>query len=149
MGNSLESHRAAIGLFYMVTHSSVKILGCNFKIPEFNFNLRFSIYFTINILCLLSLKSFVKNDEFAFYRCVLLLICMDIELNPGPDNRDASINSLDIFHLNTRSVRNKLDYIQDVVESFHIICFSETHLDDSVPTSSLLMEGFNKKRSYI
>ena len=41
------------------------------------------------------------------------------------------------FHLNTRSIRNKIDYIQGLTESYHILSFSETHLDDNVDTFSL------------
>ena len=67
---------------------------------------------------------------------------MDIHLNPGPSSTD--INSIDIFHLNTRSIRNKIDYIQGLTESYDILCFSETHLDDNVDTFSLNFEGYNE-----
>lgn len=66
---------------------------------------------------------------------------MDVELNPGPISAD--INSLDIFHLNTRSVRNKLDYLSDIVDSFHILYLSETHLDANVDPDTLSLEGFD------
>ena len=75
----------------------------------------------------MSLASFLNNDQFKFYRLILLLMCMDIHTNPGPEPNE--IHSLDIIHLNTRSIRNKLDYLSNVVASFQIACFSETHLD--------------------
>ena len=50
---------------------------------------------------------------------IILLACMDVELNPGPLSAD--VNSLDIFHLNTRSIRNKIDYLTDIVDSYQIL----------------------------
>ena len=91
----------------------------------------------------LGLLSYLKNDEFSLYRLILLIMCMDIHLNPGPSFTD--INSLDIFHLNTRSIRNKIDYIQGLTESYYILCFSETHLDDNIDTFSLKKYGSYKK----
>ena len=69
-------------------------------------------------------------------------MCMDVHPNPGPSTSET--HTLDIFHLNTRSVRNKLDHISDIVDSYHILCFSETHLDNSVDSSNLLIEGFDE-----
>ena len=67
---------------------------------------------------------------------------MDIHSNPGPETN--KIHSLDIIHLNTRSIRNKLDYLSNVVDSFQIACFSETHLDTDIDSSNLNIEGFDK-----
>ena len=69
-------------------------------------------------------------------------MCMDVHPNPGPSTSET--HTLDIFHLNTRSVRNKLDHLSDMVDSYHILCFSETHLDNSVDSSNLLIEGFDE-----
>ena len=137
MGNTVESYRAAIGTFYSVTH---RFLGR--KSTCFNFNVRRYIYFTFNVLCLLSMACFVKNDKFRFYRLLILLICMDIEENPGPESE--GIYSLDILHLNTRSIRNKLEYLSNLVEFFHIACFSETHLDRDVDSNNLILTGFDE-----
>ena len=71
------------------------------------------------------------------------MLCMDIHPNPGPNNADTIHTSdSDILHLNTRSIRNKLNYISDLSESYQISCFSETHLDDTFDSSSLIIEGF-------
>ena len=103
MGVDIVCYRAAIGTFHIVTHSF-------FNLPKPFIRLLFHIYCAIVALALLFLtRSFVKNDEFAFYRLILLLICMDVQPNPGPYNSE--ITTLDIFHLNTRSVRNKLERI--------------------------------------
>ncbi|MEW8548488.1 MAG: reverse transcriptase family protein [Candidatus Thiodiazotropha sp.] len=48
-----------------------------------------------------------------------------------------------MFHLNTRSVRNKLDYISDITDSFNILCFSETHLDNSIQSEALMIYGYD------
>ena len=67
---------------------------------------------------------------------------MDIHPNPGPNSTD-TICSLDIMHLNARSIRNKIDFISNLSDSYQILCFSETHLDDSVDSSSLQIDGFD------
>ena len=67
---------------------------------------------------------------------MLVLLSGDIELNPGPDLNDGSVS---ILHCNTRSIRNKLDYIGDNFLDFEILCFTETHLDFTVPTDTILL----------
>ena len=67
---------------------------------------------------------------------MLVLLSGDIELNPGPDLNDGSVS---ILHCNTRSIRNKLDYIRDNFLDFEILCFTETHLDFTVPTDTILL----------
>ena len=88
----------------------------------------------MNKFWLLCLSSSVKNDQFKFYKLILLLMCMDIHSNPGP-NSDG-IHSLDMVHLNTRSIRNKYEYIPNLVESFKIACFTEAHLDADVSSNN-------------
>ena len=54
----------------------------------------------------------------------LLIVCGDIELNPGPEDTPVSHeNSLSIVHANIRSLQNKLNYVIDIVEDFDIIFF--------------------------
>lgn len=137
MGNTTESYRAAIGAFYSVTH---KFLGR--RSQGFNINAMFYAYCTLNVFCLLSMASFVKNDAFKFYRFLILLICMDIHENPGP--AFGEIYSLDIIHLNTRSIRNKIEYLSNLVESCQIACFSETHLDTDIDSNNLKFDGFDE-----
>ena len=69
---------------------------------------------------------------------------MDIHPSPGPASSDSNGTSLDIpvFHLNARSIRHKLEDIYSIAEEYHILCFSETHLDQSTDSSSLFFEGF-------
>ena len=75
------------------------------------------------------------------YRLILLLISMDVHPHPGPTITD--IHSLDIFHLNSRNIRYKLDNIYDVADDFHVLCFSEIHLDPSIGTDTFELEGFD------
>ena len=72
-------------------------------------NLLVYVYSVFIIFVLLFVRNFVKNGDFTFYRIIILLACMDVELNPGP--LPADVNSLDIFHLNTQSIRKKIDYL--------------------------------------
>ena len=67
---------------------------------------------------------------------------MYIHSNPGPDSD--GIHSLDIVHLNTRSIRNKLEFLPNLVESFQIACFTETLLDADISSSKLILEGFDE-----
>ena len=135
VGNDLVQYRAAIGAFYAVTHKLIRA-------SEFKLNLLFQLYCAINICCILSLRCVIKNDEFTLYRIILLIICMDIHLNPGPASD--TINSLDILHLNIRSIRNKIDYISEFSDTHQILCFSETHLDNTVDADSLKIEGYDE-----
>ena len=66
---------------------------------------------------------------------------MDIHTNPGPISDE--IHSLDIIHLNTRSIRNKIDYLSNLVESFQVACFSGTHLDADIDSNNLELDGFD------
>jgi hypothetical protein len=45
-----------------------------------------------------------------FIILLLILLSNDVELNPGPTTE----GELSIFHLNTRSMRHKLDYIENI-----------------------------------
>ena len=137
MGNALESYRAAIGAFYAVTH---KLVGR--RTPVSNVNILFNLYCVLNIFWLLSIASFIRNDQFKFYKFILLLICMDIHTNPGPTLNDK--HSLDIIHLNTRSIKSKMENLSPVVDSFHVVCFSETHLDADTASNTLLLDGFDE-----
>ena len=85
--------RVAIGLFYIMTHGTIK-----FSAGEFKWNLLFHVYCMLLILSLLGLVTYVEKDEYAFFRFILLLICMDIETNPGPnENENNIVNTLEIY----------------------------------------------------
>lgn len=80
-----------------------------------------------------------------YFYCILihflLVIAGDVESNPGPlDLR----HSLSILHSNIRSIRNKLNYIKNEFLDYHVLCFTETHLDANISTDdSLQIENFD------
>ena len=49
---------------------------------------------------------------------------------------------MSIFLCNIRSLRNKLNYIADIIEEFDIVFFTETHLDNQVLDNDVIIEGF-------
>ena len=116
IGVDLSVYRAAIGIIYLTTHRTVNQ-------PNTFLNLNFQLYCTLTAYALLFARCFIKNDSFTAYRLILLLICMDVHPNPGLASSDSNGTSLDIFHLNARSIRNKLQYIYSIAEEYHILCF--------------------------
>ena len=49
---------------------------------------------------------------------------------------------LSIFHLNARSVRNKLSYLEDIASESSIICATESHLDTNIVDNDIILMGF-------
>jgi hypothetical protein len=47
----------------------------------------------------------------------------------GKPVSETNNKSLAIFHSNIRRLRNKINYISDIIEDFDIVFFTETHLD--------------------
>lgn len=90
----------------------------------------------------------------------MLLLCGDIEVNPGPyehtitsdDSVDSIPNSLDLIlensisiaHLNVQSINNKLDIIQAELGGFDIITLNETWLDKNTSSQDILLQGFQE-----
>ena len=74
----------------------------------------------------------------------MLLISGDIESNTGPLNSSEAIQGVvSIFHLNIRSIRNKLKYIFETLSDNDIFCLPESHLDERVTDTHLLSECSN------
>ena len=67
-------------------------------------------------------QSVYINYYFQLFTFVLLA-CGDIEVNPGPSIE----NVLDIVHLNIRSIRHKLGYLNSFIHDFDIL-FSQKHI---------------------
>ena len=144
MGVDLSVYRAAIWIFYVTTHRTVKQLNMFL-------NLSSKLYCTLAAFALLFVRSFIKNDSSTAYILILLLICyrlillliyMDIHSSPGSSSSDSNGTSLDKFYLNACSIRNKLEDIYSIADEYHILCFPETHEDQSIDWSSLFLEGF-------
>jgi hypothetical protein len=73
-------------------------------------------------------------ESLVFLLTCLLLLSGDVQINPGTGGTSniANENMLSIFHCNIRSLRNKLNYIADIIEEFDIMLFTETHLVSSI-----------------
>ena len=71
---------------------------------------------------------------------ILLLICGDVEANPGPNSASYSIS---ILHLNIRSIRQKFEFIKENFLDYDILCFTESHLSEDISTESLLLDNFS------
>ena len=88
---------------------------------------------------MLPCKAFLQNNNFQMSLLnILILLCMDVETNPGPKSE------LAIFNWNVRSIRNKIDSLVDVAHDYNILCLTETHLDENIPISDLLIENFSE-----
>ena len=65
-----------------------------------------------------------------------------MESNPGPRSQTDDATILPVFHINIRSLRNKISYLSDIASEYDIICVSETHLDEFVNTSDIKIDGY-------
>ena len=141
MGICLEQWRVSIGLFHCCLSG-----GYQTVILLYHFSLLF-VLFCLNkvfqyfkyackwLQCLLESSFF--NFQFMLVMCILLLEAGDIERNPGP----GTDNAVSILHLNVRSIRNKIKYIQDNFTDLDILCFSEIHLDLNVSSDLLCISN--------
>ena len=83
---------------------------------------------------------FHANLSFTMILLILILLDNDIAENPGPFSDEISI-----FHVNARSVRNKLDYVESVGFDSSLICITESHLDDKVLDDDIKLDGYYDK----
>ena len=71
----------------------------------------------------------------------LILMCMDVELNPGPAWADISL-----CHVNIRSIRNNVEKLEHIscglTHHYDIITLSETWLNSQCTDVSLSLPGF-------
>ncbi len=122
MGNDLMSWRAAIGTFYAKVHPVVlrSITHINILlyimglIAEIRNRYRFILKYNRSSILVAS------NINLIVFLTLLLLLSGDISENPGPD---AGHGSLSVLHLNIRSIRNKISYIEDCLTDFDYIMF--------------------------
>jgi len=146
MGNCIEQYRAAMGIF----HSKTNPLYCMILlIDKFNVSL-FHILYKIFPLILLMVHSLALHINGVFYDAgfyttqfpfmsLILFLSGDIEVNQGPINNF----DINIIHLNIRSIRNKLSFLEDFIHDYEILCFTETHLDNSIPDDQLSFDGYS------
>ena len=135
--------------FDFFTHESILIMN-NFHDSEAGANLI--------MLEISSIKIF-KNDDTCF-QFLFLLLCGDIELNPGPNvfhiPRDSIHNyksfqerGLHFVHLNINSLLPKIDEIRLLALNSkpHLISLSETKLDSTILDEEIDVYGYSMIRS--
>ena len=84
---------------------------------------------------------------------ILIMLCGDVEINPGPETISQQGFSICHWNLNSIIAHNfaKIFLLKAYVaiHKFDIICLSETYLDSSIPTNNdnLDIDGYNLLRS--
>jgi hypothetical protein len=104
------------------------------------------------ILQSLNPKVYVAFILFALH---FILLVGNIESNPGPESAyisSTSLSAVDIFsdksisicNINIRSIRNKINFLQNFVDEFDIIVLTETHPDNSIENRHIELDSFDK-----
>ena len=150
MGNDIECNRAAITLFNLCKWNHVRSYkrSCS-SILEI---LLTNCTCTFLVASLTVLQKVNPNIDIVFLLFVLhfTLIIGNVEVNPGPLMNEISnaslINtdkSLDMCNINIRSIRNKLEFFQNIVDEFDIITVTETYLNSNVSDDDIKLESFS------
>ena len=146
MGNCIQVYRAAIGLFHLLKRNHR--YSFDFRANTYQEILLTNIQCAVLVVSLFKIQSNNPNIDIVFLLFVLhiILICGNVEVNPGPESNDMSntpsissaesCNSITICNLNIRSVRNKLDFLHNFSDEFDIITLTETYLDPSIEIES-------------
>ena len=72
----------------------------------------------------------------------LILMCLDVQSNPGPDNSRHVLRNISIVNINVNPLRNKIDLIFNELGDHDIICITETRLSNSICSSDLCLDNF-------
>ena len=123
---------------------TTKVLCITYKINEF-FADRYFKLFTI---------SKMKNKYNRLYLRMVLILSGDIELNPGPVDRNQNkkedfevLNNkgLHFMHLNINGLLNKIDELRYITRSSNatVIGITETKLGNTVYDSEVTVDGYN------
>ena len=137
MGNNLMSYRAEIGLFYIRCQKHGRTCKVSFSI-YFSLSSIFRVIERLGLSVARVMMFCYSNVHYILmaytFLSLPLLVCGDIESNPGP-----SEHCLSIIHSNIRSIRNKLEFIKNNLLDFDVLCFNESHLDANINTNALLL----------
>ena len=158
----LEQWRCSVGAF-LFRISSMRFTYQVFKRPESFYNLFMNSVKACAFVFLLNCIHFQYGhiNSYVIIISFLLLLSGDIHENPGPtpNSQNASISTttsssedvnststsgINIMHLNIRSIRNKIDFLQTFTDDIDILCLTETHLDPSIPNESIKLDNFSK-----
>ena len=151
MGNSIESYRAAIGLFNCQKRNQCGFP--NFYTSTYQEILLTNFRCTFLVLSLSFLQSLNHNVNIVFLLFVLqfILLIGNVEPNPGPCpseySNTPSINTekyLSVCNINIRSVRNKLEFLHNFAEEYDIVTVVESHLDINIVDEDLNLESFSQ-----
>ena len=158
MGCCIELWRCAIGTFN--NRITVRNVRFTFKISLHSILYGTNIvYKTILFLMYLSvLQSLCNQNNIALVLILLLMISGDIHKNPGPTSEYESSsfdtssiplssvndNSIKIMHLNIRSIRRKIDFLESFTDDVDILCLTETHLDPSIKDCDISITNFQQ-----
>ena len=130
MGNDICMYRQSIGLFYIRAYLLMfKKYHMLFRlgIPNFSKLLWSHVLSIVRIIGRHCYTPFQSNIQFTLILLLLLILDNDVHQNPG-----SHISELSIFHLNARSVRNKIDYIENIASEASIISITKGHLDGTI-----------------
>lgn len=129
MGNDVVSCRVSIGLFRPRCYTGRFVINVNVLsiLQEILFIIYDYLKTNLRILRFITICH-TANMHFVFVIALFMLLCSDIEENPGP-NTPNMYGTICLLHLNIRSVRNKLKFVFDNLGHHDILCFTETHLD--------------------
>ena len=112
MGNNLMSYRAEIGLFYISCQNHGRTCKVSFSI-YFSLSSIFRVIERLGLSVARVMMFCYSNVHYILmaytFLSLPLLVCGDIESNPGP-----SEHCLSIIHSNIRSIRNKLDLLKTI-----------------------------------
>ncbi|PJE78013.1 hypothetical protein CI610_03058 [invertebrate metagenome] len=89
-----------------------------------------------------TLSAITNNSCFLLLLQLLILSCNDVHPNPGPNK----INDISVFHLNIRSLKNKISFLENVASDYDVVCVTETHLDTSTVDADILLSGYDLYR---
>ena len=148
IGISLLADRENYYMYNVLTLVSVPALSLShifirnitkrvkFSDPQFDLalNCMKTYYSSIILYCHIAR---MDTNSLQFPIVILLLLCLDIHPNPGQITDYVSI-----FHLNIRSLRNKIAYLCDIASDYDIVCVTESHLDDSISNDDIHIDGF-------
>ena len=145
MGNDLMSYRITVGLFYCKVYSRInKRMLFLFRyrpvssiVLLFILNLVSRVARTFLLICHKYIfRTFRHDIYFLLILLILILLGNDISENPGPEQE------ISVFHLNARSVRHKLSYIENICANASVLCITESHLDESVLDENIKIDGY-------
>ena len=118
----------------------------HWRIKEGIFIIRFCIRCKSNILGSLTLLLYKIARTSIALLATFLLLCGDVELNPGPNKKCKSCLNFSICHWNLNSLTGhnfeKVNLLEafNTVNKFDIICLSESFLDSSVVAENKNLE---------